>query len=349
MKILLLNTDDFTGGAAIACRRLLKALKLTNVNAKMLVLESKNKESSIYQLNNNWFTTKMAWLRFVAERIYFLFYEKSKEIRFLFNPGKFGLDLTKNQLFKEANILHLHWINFGFLSINSIKKLGSINKPMVWTLHDMWAFTGGCHHSGVCENYQKSCGNCTEFLKTPAENDLSNKIWQQKQMAFSNLNLTIVTCSEWLGNRAKKSSLLKNFRIITIPNPINTSTFKPIDKEISKTALCLNPNKKYILFVAMNINAEGKGYFYFKKAIQEFTKLNSSFATQYELLIMGKAAQNDFNDLPLKVNFLGQLSEQQAIIDTYNAAEVFVIPSLAENLPNTIMMNIKIPVPVSIF
>lgn len=346
MKILLLNTDDYTGGAAIACRRLLKALKLTNVNAKMLVQESKNTQDGIYQLNNNWLTTKMAWLRFVAERLFFFFFEKSKEIRFLFNPGKFGIDITDNQLVKETEIIHLHWINFGFLSINSINRLGKTKKPVVWTLHDMWAFTGGCHHAGSCENYQNSCGNCIEFLKKPYGTDLSNQIWEEKKNTFVNLNLTIVTCSEWLANRARKSSLLKDKNIITIPNPIDTALFEPKNKELAKLALKLNPHKKYILLAAMNINAEGKGYSYFKDAILEFTKLNNSNPSAYELLIMGKGIVEDFEDLPLKVNFLGQLSDQQEIINAYNAAEIFVIPSLAENLPNTIMEAMACGVPV---
>ncbi len=344
MKILLLNTDDYTGGAAIACKRLLKALQLTNVNAKMLVQEARAGQQGITQLNNSWFSKKKAWLRFVAERLFFLFYEKNKNVRFLFNPGKFGVDISHNQLVMESDIIHLHWINFGFLSIDSLNKLGKIGKPIVWTLHDMWAFTGGCHHSGECENYQNSCGNCIKFLKAPSENDLSNKIWQQKQDTFVNFNLTIVTCSNWLSERAKKSSLLKNIRIETIPNPIDTVVFAPTDKQIAKKNLGLNLQKNYILFAAMSISAAGKGYNYFKEAIIEFTKLNNT--ENLELLIFGKANETDFEDLPIKVNFLGQLTSAKQIVDAYNAAHLFVIPSLEENLPNTIMEAMACGTPV---
>lgn len=277
----------------------------------------------------------MAFLRFIQERLYFFFFEKSKNIRFNFNPAKFGLDISNNQLVNDADILHLHWINFGFLSLNSIKKIGKNRKPIVWTLHDMWAFTGGCHHSGTCEHYQNTCGNCVNFLKNPSANDLSNQILQNKKASFSELNLSIVTCSKWLANRAQKSSLFKSLNIISIPNPIDIQLFEPKSKVDSKNNLKLKAEKKYILFAAMNASATNKGYQYLKQAIEILVaKIGNQ---EIELLIFGKANKADFEDLPLNVNFLGQLTDQQQIINAYNAASAFVIPSLEENLPNTIM------------
>jgi glycosyltransferase involved in cell wall biosynthesis len=334
LKVLLLNTDDFTGGAAIACRRLLKALRThTDVKAKMLVQESKSGQEGVIQLNNSWFTKKMAFLRFVLERLYFLFYEKNKAVRFAFNPAKFGIDITDNQTFKEFDIIHLHWINFGFLSIDSIKKLAQTDKPIVWTLHDMWAFTGGCHHSRECENYQKTCGNCEQFLKNPSPTDLSNQIWQEKMAVFSKANLTIITCSEWLGNRARKSSLFQNVRVEAIPNPIDIQIFKPIDKTVSRKEFNLDENKKYILFAAMRLDAVGKGFTYFAEALSMFDVRLSKFVnpniehrtTDIEIIVFGQAQASDFEILPFKVNILGQLSDLETIAHAYSAASVFVI------------------------
>ena len=350
MKILLLNTDDFTGGAAIACRRLLKALRThTDVEAKMLVQESRSGQEGVFQLNNSWFAKKKAFLRFVLERIFFLFYEKSKEVRFAFNPAKFGIDITDNQMVKDADIIHLHWINFGFLSIDSLKKLFETNKPVVWTLHDMWAFTGGCHHSDDCENYQKTCGNCVKFLKNPADNDLSNQIWQEKKAIFQNANLTIVTCSEWLGNRARKSSLFEGIKVVSIPNPIDTNAFYPIEKGLARKEFELPASKKYILFAAMRVDAVGKGFAYFKSALDivyQQLKTNGLYPTEIEILIFGQAQASDFESLPFKVNILGHLSDINKIAKAYSAASVFVIPSLAENLPNTIMESMACGTPV---
>ncbi len=357
MKILLLNTDDFTGGAAIACRRLLKALlTYTDVQTQMLVQESKSGQEGVIQLNNSWFAKKIAFLRFVAERLYFLFSEKSKEVRFSFNPAKFGIDISDNQYVIDSDIIHLHWINFGFLSIDSIKKLAETNKPIVWTLHDMWAFTGGCHHSKECENYQKSCGNCEQFLKSPSPTDLSNQIWQEKMLAFSKANLTIITCSEWLGNRAKKSSLLQNIRVESIPNPIDVQVFHPIDKTLARQKFNLSEDKKYILFAAMRVDAVGKGFAYFSEALSMLDARLSKFGNQtsniehrtsnIEILIFGQAQASDFESLPFKVNMLGRLSDLATIAQAYSAASVFVIPSLEENLPNTIMESMACGTPV---
>ena len=312
----------------------------------MLVQTSKTNQEGIFQLNNSWLSKKMAWLRFVRERIFFLFYEKSKEVRYLFNPGKFGIDISDNQLVKEADIIHLHWVNFGFLSIDSIEKLGKTGKPIVWTLHDMWAFTGGCHHSGNCENYQKTCGDCNKFLKNPSNSDLSNEIWLEKKDKFANCKFTIVTCSKWLAERAQKSSLFNQYNVINIPNPIDIKQFLPREKSVAKSKLLLNSSKKYILFASMNVHAAGKGYQFFKESITLFTNVNKLNAENVELLIFGKAEPTDFTDLSLKVNFLGQLINQAQIIDAYNAAEVFVIPSLEENLPNTIMEAMACGTPV---
>ena len=354
MKILLLNTDDFTGGAAIACRRLLKALRTTtDVDVQMLVQESKSGQEGVIQLNNSWFSKKKAFLRFVAERLYFLFFEKSEEVRFLFNPAKFGMDITDNQFVKNSDIIHLHWINFGFLSVNSLQKLFKTQKPIVWTLHDMWAFTGGCHHSGTCENYQKSCGNCEKFLKNPAENDLSNQIWQAKAKAFEGANLTVITCSQWLGNRAKQSSLFRNVRVESIPNPIDIDVFYPIDKAKARQKFGLSEDKKYILFAAMRVDAVGKGFAYFAEAMSMLEARLSNFEAErrpnrtsnIEIIVFGQAEASDFEALPFKVNILGRLSDLSTIAHAYSAASVFVIPSLEENLPNTIMESMACGTP----
>jgi len=155
----------------------------------------------------------------------------------------YGRNISRHPLVQEADIIHLHWVNFGMLSIQNIRQLLDTGKPVYWTLHDMWAFTGGCHHSGNCMNFQQSCGNCQEFMKQPGENDLSHQRWTQKFNAFQAPNLHIITCSDWLKNRAASSSILKNQRIESIPNAINTELFKPAEKQNAKRFLGLNPDK----------------------------------------------------------------------------------------------------------
>jgi glycosyltransferase involved in cell wall biosynthesis len=338
LKTTLINTDDHTGGAAIACRRLLKALQAhTQVNAQMLVQESRSGQKGINALDNFWFQKKKSLVRFIAERLTFLPFEKNRDVRFLFNVGFWGRNISNNKIIQQSNVVHLHWINFGFLSIKSIEQLLKTQKPIVWTLHDMWAFTGGCHHSGECENYQLSCGNCQEFMNNPISNDLSNRVWESKNHHWQNGNLTIVTCSEWLAQRARKSSLFKNRTVVSIPNPIDTSVFVPLPKHEARKELKLSTSKKYILFTAMRIDAPKKGFSYFKEALEILAKDERFDNSTTELLIFGQADQTDFESLPLKVNFLGKLNAVEQIVRVYSSASVFVTPSLEENLPNTIM------------
>ena len=317
LHIVLLSYHDSNGGAGIAAGRLKVALESEGHRVDYLVREKASSSNSIKFGNGI-----VSWLKFIAERLFFLRFEKDKSIRFLFNPGIFGSDISKHPLIQQADILHLHWVNFGFLSVDDIASLTRLNKPIFWTLHDMWAFTGGCHHSGTCEHFQLSCGDC-KFLKNPNPNDLSHRLWEAKKNGFAEKNLHIITCSDWLGNRAKQSSILGEHEIKTIPNAIDTNFFAP-----STTNLNLDPNKKYVLFVAMRVNAPAKGFHLLKEALAYLDP------TTTELLIVGGEMTEQ---LPLKSHSFGQVTDPSKMRDIYAAADVFVTPSLEENLPNTIM------------
>ncbi len=332
------------GGAAIACLRLLNTLNQTEgIKATMLVQEKKRDNPNVKAIAETWLQKKLAFERFVRERLYFKFQEKDKEIRFAFSPANSGIDISEHPLVKEADIIHLHWINFGFLSLKSLEKLFKLNKPIVWTLHDMWAFTGGCHHSGDCENYQISCGNCVQYLKTPSSTDLSNKVWQRKNSIFdyslrlrSGNDTVIVGCSQWLSNRAKKSSLLKDFTVKAIPNPLDINLFLPQNKAEARTKLGLPIDKKLILFVAAKVSVIWKGFSYFQASL-EILKAQNSHNQEIELVVLGESDAEMIEKLPFKAHALGRVSDTNQIVSIYSAADVFVTSSIQENLPNTIM------------
>lgn len=355
MKITILSTFDNFGGAAIAASRLNKSLDDNGLSSKMLVQDKKGNLVNIESIAQNWFQKKLALLRFALDRYQFAFYEKNKEVRFIFSQAKIGIDVHNHQLIQKSDIIHLHWINFGFLSLNSLEKLFNTKKPIVWTLHDMWAFTGGCHYARECTNYEKNCGNCVQFLKNPSENDLSHQVWRRKMEIFSNANITVVTCSEWLAQKARESSLLKDKTIISIPNPIDTDVFRPIEKSVAREYFKLSPDKKYILFGAVKISDERKGFAYFTEALSIFDVRLSNFEkianikhrkSEIEIIIFGQAQASDFEGLPFKVNLLGKLSDVETIAKAYSAASVFVSPSIEDNLPNTIMESLACGTPV---
>jgi glycosyltransferase involved in cell wall biosynthesis len=356
MKIVILSTFDNFGGASIAASRLNKALNTNGLSSNMLVQDKKGDLPNIETIAQNWFQKKLTLLRFALDRLQFTFYEKNKDVRFLFSQATIGVDVSDNPLIQQSDIIHLHWINFGFLSINSLEKLFETGKPIVWTLHDMWAFTGGCHYARDCTNYERNCGNCEQFLKNPSENDLSHQVWERKKEVFSKANLTIVTCSEWLAQKARESSLLKDKTIISIPNPIDTEVFRPIEKSAARAYFELSPDKKYILFGAVKISDERKGFAYFVEALSilnvrlsnnEHRKSERGYRKEdIEIIIFGQAQASDFERLPFKVNILGKLSDLETIATAYSAATVFVSPSIEDNLPNTIMESTACGTPV---
>jgi glycosyltransferase involved in cell wall biosynthesis len=337
MKVVFINTSDNSGGAAIACLRLQKAMEAnTPAEGHVLVQEKNSLNPYVETLSDSDWKKKLTWLRFVAERLSFLPYERSKEVRFLFNRSIFGTDISTHPLVTEADIIHLHWVNFGYLSTSGIKKLLALGKPVVWTFHDMWPFTGGCHHSGTCDHFEVACGNC-KFLKKPGQNDISHAGWLAKQQAYQPFAFTAVGCSQWLAGLAKRSSLLDGFRIESIPNPIDTSFFNVIPKSEARQLLGLPTDKELILFAAMRVNAPGKGFSYFVDALKALAQNLPEWNNKVELVVFGQSDDSTLANLPYRTHQLGHLSDLKKIVLAYNAASLFVTPSLEENLPNTIM------------
>lgn len=338
MKVLLINTSDLTGGAAIACHRLLEAHLSNQVDVQLLVQDkTKSTNKKILQYKSKW---PIKQVNLYAEKFIFLPKEASKENRFAFSTAQFGEKIHTHNAVKEADIIHLHWINHGYLSLSSLQQLAALNKPIVWTLHDMWAFTGGCHYSDACTNYQKACGNCY-YIKNNHPHDLSNQIWSKKMKIYQNENFHFVTCSRWLQSIAQSSSLLSSCSVDSIPNPIDNTLYKPFSN--------FNPDKYTILFQAMNLADTRKGLQYFLESLGHIKNHFPKLAKRIKLLVFGKSKGIDLNSLGFEVENLGLLKQQEDIIKAYQQADVFVIPSLQDNLPNTVMESLACGVPVVAF
>jgi glycosyltransferase involved in cell wall biosynthesis len=327
MKAVLLNTY-LHGGAGIASQRLQHALSEKGVEASML--------SSADLLHK---------VPFYLERLTFLPFERDATVRFSFSPANFGHNLTKHALVQDADILHLHWINQGFISISGIQALSRLNKPLVWTLHDMWPFTGGCHYSGECARFQAGCGHC-KFLKNPSATDLSNQVVSKKRRSWP-MSIRWVTCSAWLKSVASSSYLIGDARIDVIPNPIDTKVFAPLPPESImsfKLRIGVSADTKLLLFVAMKISDERKGFSYLKLALEHLSVRHPEL--NLNIVVLGKAESSDFVTLPYRVHLLGLQTDASSLIEVYGSADVFVIPSLEDNLPNTIVESLSCGTPV---
>ncbi len=326
MNVLIINTSDIHGGAAIAAFRLMNALNANGVNAKMLVRDKLSDNENVMQIGSE---TQNKWNFYWERAQIFLNNKFSKENLFDISIANTSFSVTEHSEFKKADIIHLHWINQGMLSVNEIGKILASGKKIVWTMHDMWPFTGICHHAGTCSNFHTSCGNCF-YLKNPSKNDLSHKIFNEKQAAYSKGQITFVACSEWLKNLAIKSPLTNKHKVVSIPNPIDTEKYQPKNKLLAKKEFDLPTDRKIILFAAAKASDKRKGIDYLIEASRLLQDKKVTF------LIAGTNAEAITQQLTVPFKNVGYIAPDK-MPDVYNAADVFVTPSLQENLPNTIM------------
>ncbi|GAB3920276.1 glycosyltransferase family 4 protein [Mucilaginibacter myungsuensis] len=347
MKITLINTTDAGGGAPAACMRLLKALLLKGQDARMTVQQKKTEHPKVTPVANSFWTRLIAKYHFYRERVPFmLLLSADKSVNFAFSTAKVGTDITDVEDIQDADILHLHWTNQGFQSTRNLTALTRMGKPVVWTLHDMWAFTGGCHYAGECDHFKHSCGHCW-MLKYSYAKDLSYKGWRRKMHLFSDPSLiTFVTCSNWLANEARKSSLLKGYRIEAIPNPIDTDLFSPKDVAVNRAKWKIPADKKIILFGAANIMDRRKGIIYLVEALELLKPL---YNENIEIVIFGKNKAFDMELLPFKVHEVGLIDSETDIAELYSLSDVYVTPAIEDNLPNTVMEALACGTPVVAF
>ncbi len=322
MKIVILNTSERTGGAAVAAGRLGKALGQAGIQVDKLIRE------------NTWLNR----FRFYWERlIIFLCNHLNRKNLFAVSIANTGMDLSGHPLVKDADIIHLHWINQGFLSLKDIEELVKLNKPIVWTMHDMWPCTGICHHARDCEKFQMGCESCF-FLKSKGK-DLSTSVFDKKLSLYKEANITFVGCSRWLSGRAKKSYLLRDKTVLSIPNPIDTEVYHPMDQDMTRELLGLPSGKRLLLFGALNVTDKRKGIDYLIEALRKIEKQD------VELVVFGQV-KDDIRDLfPVPIHSMGYLSDESKIVALYNAVDMFITSSLEENLPNTIMESMACGTP----
>ncbi len=345
MKIIHISKSDIDGGAAIAAKRICNSQQLIpDLEPILLVQSKKHNEENIFSIQSSFINKISFSIRTILDELTIRTLTLQSRGRFSF--PFWGADITNNDILKNSSIINLHWINGGFLSLSSLNKIGKLKKPIVWTLHDMWAFTGGCHYSSGCDKFINYCSNCPSLI-FKSDNDLSNKIFNKKIELFENLNLTIITCSNWLAEEASKSSLLKDKKIFVVPNPLGTKTFKPIDKKIARDSLKLPVDKKLILIGAMNLKDERKGFRFLIESLDNL--INSKLGIDTELIVFGKLGNDSLQRIPIKTHQLGKLKNEDEIIYAYNSADIYVAPSLQDNLPNTVMEAMGCGVPVVAF
>lgn len=343
MRILIINTSGRTGGAAVAANRLMEALNNNGEKAKMLVADKDTEQITVVGLprglRSRWNFLWERWCIFM--RLHF-----SRKHLFEIDIANAGTDITKLREFKEADVIHLSWINQGMLSLKGIRRILESGKPVVWTMHDFWPATGICHYPRTCKAYRNgACNHCRYLPGGGSDRDMAYRVWKKKERIWHRHNIVFVTCSRWLAANARSASLLAGKHVVAIPNPIDTRVFCPGDRTEARMNLSLPQDKRLILFVSQRITDSRKGMGYLVEACRKLAESNPEMTADTGIVILGGHAEEYEGSLPFPVYPIGYVSDEKKIVDVYNAADLFVLPSLEDNLPNTIMEAMACGVP----
>lgn len=339
MNALLLSWS-LEGGAGGAAYRLHQGLRRIGVNSQVLVDKKTDDDNTVMPLAETRIARGMRLLR-----------PKLNDLPLKLYPSRIGLFFSAQWppdflLPKVAqlhpDVINLHWVLNGFVRIESLRRF---DEPVVWTLHDMWPFTGGCVHGLDCDRYTSRCGACPQ-LQSEKDWDLSRWVWRRKARAWKGLNLTLVTPSNWLADCARASSLFMDQRVEVIPHGLDTETYKPIDQRLARQLLNLPIGKKIILFGAWMLSY-WKGFHLLQEAILDLSK--SGWRDDLELALFGFSRPETPVDLGFKSHYLGRFHDDLSLALVYSAADVMVVPSLVESFGLTACESLACGTPVVAF
>ena len=333
MKVLIVNYSDISGGAARAANRLHESLLESNIDSKMLVVNKVIHGRFVHGPGTKCDLYKGKLRLYLDSLLLKIYKNRSKT---MFSPSIMPYSgIVKKINSYNADIVHLHWVCNAMISINDIKY---INAPIVWSLHDMWPFTGGCHYSEGCLSYQNSCGAC-KVLRSKKSYDLSRLLFNKKIKSFSKKKMVINGLSSWIARAASESSIFQGHIITNLPNMIDTKVFSPINTNIARDILNLPKNQKIIMFGAMSPESDPR------KRYKELTgALELLERKDVELAIFG-ASHGESNNR-FKTHYLGFINDDISLKLLYSSADVLVVPSLEENLSNIIMESLSCGTPV---
>lgn len=338
MNILHVSASDAQGGAAIAMQRLHRGLLSAGENSMVAACSFDSENPKTISLGGK-FSRRilMPTRKIIEERIFSLMARRPEHSAYTTFSLWPSLNASRlNAIAKD--ILHLHWVNGGCLTPFDIAR---ITGPVVWTMHDTWPFTGGCHYFGNCSGYISQCGNCPELCST-RKWDFSALHWQAKSFAYKTVRPVFVAPSWAHSVAARKSGLLASTRIEVIPNGIATDTFKPVDQLFAKRILGLPVSKHIIMFSAFSaIRDKRKG---FDLLLESLRILSNQGHENIHCLVLG--AEGYKGDLPFPASFLGTLHDDISLVLAYGAADIFVCPSREESFSQTTLEALSCAAPV---
>jgi len=334
----MLNYTDASGGAARAAVRLQDGLAARGVETAMMVRVKASPDGPAQGPETPW-GRAVTRLRWALDKAPLWRYRARDEVPFstLWFPDRLARRI--NGL--RPDLIHIHWIGHGYMDLASLARLDA---PLVWTLHDAWPFTGGCHIPLSCERYRDRCGACPRLGST-REQDLSRRLWERKQRIWPQLDVTLVTPSAWLAGCARASTLLQGRRVEVIPNGLDLDCFRRQDRQAARARFGLPQGVQLILFAtASSRRVPHKGFDLLEVALQRLAPERPT-----AVVTAGTAAMVRSLPAGLAVYPVGDVREDAAMAALYAAADVTVVPSRQENLPQVAVESLACGTPVVAF
>lgn len=332
MKVINLSRLDNRGGSAKSAMKIHKGLVKRGINSIMYVGDKEGTDESIRLVTGN------KWFR----RIDKIWGELLTRIGF---PDAFYLFSSFFFFYRDvrtADIIQLYNIHGGFFAYHQLHKLAK-KSIVVWRLSDIWPMTGHCAYSYDCDKWISGCKKCNHLLFYPwVGRDHCAYTWKKKYKEISGIeNMVFVAPSHWIMELAKQSPILQNKDIYYIPNGIDCDLFKPYNKLDSRKELGVSEGKFTILFLAANLEDERKGIKYFIEALKELEGIKD----QFQVVCVGSGRIDTEEDIV----FLGSITSDSTMAKAYSAADVFVVPTIEDNLPNTVLESMACRTPVVAF
>lgn len=328
MDILVVTTWRRPGGAAAASFRLVEALAQEGVTTRILLLE---RVTDTRAVPNKRFHARHPAMAVLLERLPVMLYSRRwTNLRGLnFSPALSFLDSSDAIRRVRADIVNLHWVNHGHMSPEGI---GGVERPLAWTMHDMWPITGGCHYSGECTKFQESCGRCP-VLGSNAPHDWAHKLHTRKSAAWAGSSISVISPSRWLAAKAAESSLFRSCPQTVIPNPLDLKAFAPGDKLEARRRLGLPERAELVLFAAKSALRNGaKGIDLLCAALNMIG--SRKVGSKPHLVLAGADRIGGLlRSLEVPVHLLGDLPLSR-MVEAYVAADILAMPSRMDNLPN---------------
>lgn len=342
MKIVHLSTYDEIGGAARAASRLHRGLLDSGVDSWMAVQRKFGDRKRVVECGNGKISKASALLRPYVDAfpLFFSAHKKGVPWNISWLPNRLGKIVDE----LSPDIVHAHWIGMGFLSLHNLKQLES---KLVLSLHDSWPFTGGCNVIGECTAFKQNCGRCPQ-LGSACKYDLSFLGWHRKQRLYQKKPPVFVAPSRWMAEQARSSSLLADSRIEIIPNGLDTSVFRPVNKQTARVLLNLPIDKKIVAFGAMSATTDrNKGFEKLKNILSILN--NSAIKDEFELVVFGASEPLKKPDLGCRVTYLGEFFDEISMAVVYSAVDVMCVPSLQESFGQVAVEAMSCGTPVVAF